>query len=398
MKLNNITKWLSEKTDLLFPDRQLYFRTNGEVRFITISQNRQLFSSVMFIGIMCWFSITTYSHIYLNDIINKKNIEVSVANSYYETLEKQYNQLKDDIQNSSQALEQRQNYLEQVLDVTKIPIGNVESVVTDEINSTNNNLSGSPDKQTRNLIRNIMLHKFYSNLKSNEIKQNKNIKLIIKDVGKKLTFVKNTLNSAGLVEEELLKHSINLPSTAQGGPFIGLISGLNATALDSNEFNELYNKKSLLNDLELVSAYLPTSTPPENYYLSSKFGTRRDPITKRWAEHKGIDMAGWHKTPIMAGSSGIVVKAGKNGSFGLYVEIDHGNGFKSKYGHLSKINVQKGDKVLDKQIIGLMGSTGRSVSTHLHYEIWFNGEPIDPLKLIKAAKNVQKIKQQKYDS
>ena len=398
MKLNNITSWLSPKVDLLFPDKQLYFRTNGEVRFVTISQNKQILSSVILIGIICWFSITTYSHIYINDIINDKNIELSAVNSNYEILEKQYSQLKDDIQSSSQALEQRQNYLEQILDVTKVTIGNIKNIITDDKNSTDNNLSDTSDKRTKNLIRNEKLEKVYSNLKSNEIKQSENIKLIIEDVDSKLAFVKSTLTGAGLIEEELLELAINLPSKTQGGPLIGFKNRLNDTILDSSEFNELYNKRSLLNDLELAITYLPTTTPPENYYLSSKFGARRDPFTKRWADHKGIDMAGWHKTPIMSGGSGVVVKAEKNGSFGLYVEIDHGNGFISKYGHLSKIKVQKGDKVSDNQIIGLMGSTGRSVSTHLHYEIWFNDKPIDPLKLIKAAKNVQKIKQQKYDS
>ena len=398
MKLNNITSWLSPKVDLLFPDKQLYFRTNGEVRFVTISQNKQILSSVILIGIICWFSITTYSHIYINDIINDKNIELSAANSNYEILEKQYNQLKDDIQSSSQALEQRQNYLEQILDVKKVTIGNIKNIITDDKNSTDNNLSDTSDKRTKNLIRNEKLEKVYSNLKSNEIKQSENIKLIIEDVDSKLAFVKSTLTGAGLIEEELLELAINLPSKTQGGPLIGFTNRLNDTILESSEFNELYNKRSLLNDLELAITYLPTTTPPENYYLSSKFGARRDPFTKRWADHKGIDMAGWHKTPIMSGGSGVVVKAEKNGSFGLYVEIDHGNGFISKYGHLSKIKVQKGDKVSDNQIIGLMGSTGRSVSTHLHYEIWFNDKPIDPLKLIKAAKNVQKIKQQKYDS
>ena len=398
MKLNNITSWLSPKVDLLFPDKQLYFRTNGEVRFVTISQNKQILSSVILIGIICWFSITTYSHIYINDIINDKNIELSAANSNYEILEKQYNQLKDDIQSSSQALEQRQNYLEQIFDVTKMTISDIKNIITDDKNSTDNNLSDTFDKRTRNLIRNEKLEKVYLNLKNNEIKQSENIKLIIEDVNSKLAFVKSTLTGAGLIEEELLELAINLPSKTQGGPLIGFKNRLNDTILDSSEFNELYNKRSLLNDLELAITYLPTTTPPENYYLSSKFGARRDPFTKRWADHKGIDMAGWHKTPIMSGGSGVVVKAEKNGSFGLYVEINHGNGFISKYGHLSKIKVQKGDKVLDNQIIGLMGSTGRSVSTHLHYEIWFNDKPIDPLKLIKAAKNVQKIKQQKYDS
>jgi murein DD-endopeptidase MepM/ murein hydrolase activator NlpD len=219
-----------------------------------------------------------------------------------------------------------------------------------------------------------------------------------KEIDQKLDSLSDTLSRAGITQEKMLELA-NLPlsTTASGGPFIE-VNSINNADLDNHAFDSLYNKRASLEDIITALEYLPIITPPEKYYVSSKFGMRRDPITKRWSNHKGLDMAGWRNTPINSGGAGIVTRAGRFGAFGLFIEIDHGNGFKTKYGHLSKLKVKQGEKVEANQLIGLMGSTGRSTSTHLHYEIWFHGKSIDPLKVLKAAKDVQKIKQQKHDA
>ena len=255
------------------------------------------------------------------------------------------------------------------------------------------------DKEARNLIRDESLDKIYVDLKHLEMQQNVTIKSMGDMVDAKLAFLKETLIKAGLTEDKIIELASDLPSStrAQGGPFIRFENGINDTVVDSSSFDVFYEKRKNLEDLEMAINYLPIITPPEKYYVSSKFGMRRDPITKKWADHKGIDMAALRNTPIKASGDGVVKRAGRNGSFGLFIEIDHGNGFRSLYGHLSKLKIQKGDKVTENQLIGLMGSTGRSTGNNLHYEIWFNGKPINPLKVLKAANDVQKIKQQQYD-
>ena len=398
METSNSIKWLREKADRYFPDRQLYFRTNGDVRFISISQNIQILFSFLLIGFFSWIAVASYNYVYVNQILDEKDGEVEVASRSYQELESQFDQLQNDIRKSASALEQRQQYIEQVLEEDEIdvaPAGDIDNsgYVDDDYDDTS-------DQEARNIIRDERLDKIYVDLKRIEMAQNKTVKSLTDKVDSRLTFLSSVLEKAGLAQQEMLDLAGDLPSSnkAQGGPFIGLVGGINEANIDSSSFDELYTKRSHLEDLEMAIAYLPITTPPEKHYVSSKFGMRRDPITRKWANHKGIDMAGWHKTPIRAGGPGLVVKAGRNGSFGLFVEIDHGNGFRSKYGHLSQVKVKKGEKVTENQLIGLMGSTGRSVSTHLHYEIWFNGKPIDPLKVLKAANDVQKIKQQKYDS
>lgn len=402
MKINNTIKWLSEKAERYFPDRQLYFRAHGDVSFVTISKKIQIFCTAIFLCFVLWFAVTSYNYVYINEILGEKDVEVETANRNYEELENQYSELKNDILKSANALEQRQQYIQQVLDEDETlnePAENFEIDDTGIIDDSSF-VDGENDKEARNLIRDESLDKIYVDLKRIEMQQNATIKSISGGVDAKLAFLTETLDKTGLSGDKILELADDLPSLtkAQGGPFIGLENGINEDAIDSSSFDELYIKRSSLEDLEMAIEYLPIITPPEKHYVSSKFGMRRDPITKKWANHKGIDMAGWHKTPINAGGDGVVLRAGRNGSFGLFIEIDHGNGFRSRYGHLSQVKVGRGDKVEANQLIGLMGSTGRSVSTHLHYEIWFNGKPIDPLKVLKAANDVQKIKQQEYDS
>jgi murein DD-endopeptidase MepM/ murein hydrolase activator NlpD len=399
LKNSNSIKWLNEKADRYFPDRQLYFRTNGDVRFISVSQKVQIFCSVLLFGYFCWITVASYNYIYISEIIGPKDGEVEVTSRNYEELENQFNQLRNDIQKSAAALEQRQQYIQQVLEEEQIEVEVGEETAFDE-NEISDDDYDDADQEARNIIREEGLDQIYVDLKRIEMAQNKSISMLSAKVDRKLAFLKETLEKAGIGEVEMLALAGNLPSSSkgQGGPFINLEGGINEDIVDSGSFDDLYIKRADLADLENAIAYLPIATPPDKHYISSKFGMRRDPITRRWASHKGLDMAGWHKTPIGAGGPGVVVRAGRYGTFGLYVEIDHGNGFRSKYGHLSQVSVKKGEKVKEKQIIGLMGSTGRSVSTHLHYEIWFNGKPIDPLKVLRAANDVQKIKQQDYDS
>jgi len=399
LKISSVIKWLSKNADRFFPDRQLYFRTNGDVRFISVSQNVQILCSTLLVGFVTWIAVASYNYVYVNEIINQKNGEVEVADRNYDQLEQQYNQLKNNIQKSAAALEQRQQYIQQVLEEDAPPSEPLPEPVISETDVVDDDYSEAEDQGARNNIRGQGLDQIYVDLKRIEMDQNNTVRAITEKIDNRLTTLQTALSNAGVGEEKMLELA-GLPSSnkAQGGPFIGIEDGINGAVVDSKSFDQLYTKKSYLEDLELAINFMPIATPPEKHYISSKFGMRRDPITKKWANHKGLDMAGWRNTPINAGGDGIVKKAGRNGAFGLFIEIDHGNGFRSRYGHLSKLKVKKGEKVTENQLIGLMGSTGRSTSTHLHYEIWFNGKPIDPLKVLKAAKDVQKIKQQKFDS
>ena len=118
---------------------------------------------------------------------------------------------------------------------------------------------------------------------------------------------------------------------------------------------------------------------------TSPFGIRMDPFVHEAAMHTGIDFRGDIGEPVHATAAGTVAVAGWSGGYGKMVEIDHGNGLSTRYGHLSEIDVAVGDKVRIGQIIGRIGSTGRSTGPHLHYETRVNGEAVNPQKFLDAG-------------
>ncbi len=154
--------------------------------------------------------------------------------------------------------------------------------------------------------------------------------------------------------------------------------------------------------LQQVDNYLKTirTIPlgrPVNGKISSGFGKRTDPVNKKKAIHEGVDIKGKRGDRILATASGKVIKAMKNGGYGNYVEIDHGNGYITAYGHMQNYLVKKGERVEQGQVIGQVGSTGRSTGPHLHYEIQLNKKPINPGKFMKVAdiSSTLKTKQKK---
>src|SRR5690606_24328399 len=140
--------------------------------------------------------------------------------------------------------------------------------------------------------------------------------------------------------------------------------------------------------LEDAAERLPFGRPAANVRTTSGFGVRFDPFNRRPALHQGQDFAGPFMTPVRATAPGVVSFAGVRNGYGNTVEIDHGDGFKTRYAHLQSFSVRPGERVAVGQRIGAMGSTGRSTGVHLHYEIWVNGRPQHPARFLRAGDHV----------
>jgi murein DD-endopeptidase MepM/ murein hydrolase activator NlpD len=119
--------------------------------------------------------------------------------------------------------------------------------------------------------------------------------------------------------------------------------------------------------------------------VTSPFGVRPDPFLGTPAMHTGIDLGGHVGEPVHATAAGTISIAGRDGGYGNLVEINHGNGLSTRYGHLSEIDVKVGQKVRTGQVIGKIGSTGRSTGPHLHYETRVNGQAVNPQKFLRAG-------------
>jgi murein DD-endopeptidase MepM/ murein hydrolase activator NlpD len=156
-------------------------------------------------------------------------------------------------------------------------------------------------------------------------------------------------------------------------------------ALSSREERLQRNYAALSDAYEEREAYLasvPTISPVAEGYFGSSFGWRRDPFNGRRVFHRGQDIVASTGTPIVAPAAGKVTRSGRLGGLGLAVYISHGHGVVSRFGHMSKIKVKRGQKVERGDVIGLVGSTGRSMGSHLHYEVLVSDKHVDPRDFI----------------
>ena len=166
------------------------------------------------------------------------------------------------------------------------------------------------------------------------------------------------------------------PRRAQGGPFVPPPKADQADGINQGQLEAM---RSLMRSL-------PLAVPLDQYQLESRFGPRRDPFNRRPSFHTGIDLSAPYMSPVYATAGGVVTYTGWRTEYGKVVEIAHGNGIVTLYGHLHRPIVSVGQRVAEHTQIGYLGSTGRSSGPHVHYEILVNDEPQDPEKFIGLAR------------
>jgi murein DD-endopeptidase MepM/ murein hydrolase activator NlpD len=190
--------------------------------------------------------------------------------------------------------------------------------------------------------------------------------------------ISDALESAGLPVDA------DFGNGGVGGPLVAVDNPIGF----ETKVRELDEALDLLERMKKEAQRLPIANPAPGRAISSTFGVRKDPLLGTPAHHSGMDFRAPVGAPARASAAGTVVKAGWNGGYGRMVEIEHSNGFTTRYAHLSKIGVKEGQVVSRGQEIGRVGSSGRSTGPHLHYEIRRDGEAIDPLRFLKAGKKV----------
>ena len=170
-----------------------------------------------------------------------------------------------------------------------------------------------------------------------------------------------------------------------GGPYVPVTLAANAGSFERQLFR-IKIARSHIDRLTRTLGAVPIRKPLlGDIDMSSTFGVRSDPFGRGPAMHSGVDFRGDPGDPVRATAAGKIVSAGWNGGYGKMVEIDHGNGFTTRYGHLSEISAKVGQSVHAGQIVGRVGSTGRSTGPHLHYETRIEGDAVDPQKFLRAG-------------
>ena len=149
-------------------------------------------------------------------------------------------------------------------------------------------------------------------------------------------------------------------------------------------FKQLFTSWKKMEAPAAATVAIPSTQPVKGTSLTSGYGVRSDPFRGRAAMHAGIDLAGPLGTPIYATADAIVGRSEWAGGYGNLIELNHGRGIQTRYGHLTRSNVRSGQKVTRGQLIGYMGSTGRSTGSHLHYEVRIDGKAVNPIPFMEA--------------
>jgi murein DD-endopeptidase MepM/ murein hydrolase activator NlpD len=181
------------------------------------------------------------------------------------------------------------------------------------------------------------------------------------------------------------------PKSGTGGPFVAALPPFNATAFD----RQLYSVKIARAEIDQLSRSLvniPVRRPVAGEgEIVSGFGVRIDPFLSRPAMHTGLDFRAEVGDPVLVTAGGTVRVAGWSDGYGKMVEVDHGNGFATSYGHMSEIDVKVGQQVKTGQSLGKVGTTGRSTGPHLHYETRIDGEAVDPQRFLSAGGKLAEV-------
>jgi len=174
------------------------------------------------------------------------------------------------------------------------------------------------------------------------------------------------------------------PEGAGEGPVVPALDAMldSMDAQIDDRRRQLTALQNLIMTRELARQIVPGGRPVESGYISSLYGQRTDPFDGNLANHNGIDFAGAPGTQVLAVADGIVSQAGVDGGYGRMVEITHGNGYATRYAHNAKLLVKPGQTVKRGDPIALMGSTGRSTGTHVHFEVLRDGRTMNPLSFV----------------
>ncbi|MBR1544941.1 MAG: peptidoglycan DD-metalloendopeptidase family protein [Alphaproteobacteria bacterium] len=408
----------------VFKERVLIANKNGKFTYYRFSPALQSICFLLFFGMIYWTLFTTRIYLLNVDTLKNKDTQIIDARNKFNKVVADINAYKDTISEINKKLEISNNNIVNLLEkdekLTKLEKDTLVKnrlLLSTELNYANDKLNSFAKgitwanidtkepyyRTTKNeLERNVVLNEnVYLKKQNNTLEKTLSDMKQLQDnlinkvqilADNNINDIENVLSKVDIVLSQVhLKNRNNLIKKVQqedgeglGGKYIPL---KNIDLIDEDldlKFKNANLKVNLWEGLSKAKTMLPLGAPVKKIRITSPFGIRPDPFFKTPAMHTGIDFGGKEGTPLYATSAGKVIQAGPRGDYGLAVEVDHGLGFTTLYGHLSKITVQKGDIIEEGTKVGLAGSTGRSTGPHLHYELRHNSHILNPYAFIKV--------------
>ncbi len=365
-----------DRLRIWFPDREFIMRSQGQVRFVRISSRLQMAGAALVVVLLLAWLLTMASMAISQYSATRDRLALLDREAKVTSAESRVSSYRKGLDSVASDLEKRQDVLE------KMTSAHLGSLPTDV--KPGETVSDSSSEAARTIDKVSAAVPEAAGLARIEARQLAYVEKLTRYADRRAASASATISKLGLNPGTMLAAIDD--RSAQGGPLFSL-----ATSADGSldpRFQRLGISLARMDALERGLQGLPQVLPASLEYISSGFGYRSDPFTGEGAFHAGLDFKGPIGAPIYAAAKGVVSFAGVRSGYGNCIEISHGNGLLTRYAHMSAFRAHLDQPVAAGQVIGAIGSTGRSTGPHLHFEVRVNDQPVNPKPFLEAAPHV----------
>lgn len=369
---------LRDRLKALCPEREIFLRSGGQVKFIRISRRTQLaVAGGVSAALIGWAGVTLFM-IAGNASVEQQRATLVQQGKSVATAASKVEGYRKSVEDLAQDLEARQDFMDGLYK-THFGAEDGKDAGADLIGADKGDKTDRPDTK-------VSMAPEAAPLVRLDERQRRFALLLTHAVERRADKAAAAIRSFGLNPDKLARSA----ARAQGGPFVPWKGDKGAL---TGELEDLADAMSRMEFLERSLLTIPSGQPTGSPMLTSSYGYRRDPFNGHAAFHAGLDFPGRYGQPINAAADGKVSYVGQRQGYGNVVEVEHGNGIMTRYAHLSRFASRVGQKIARGDTIGRMGSTGRSTGTHLHFEVRLNGQAVNPRPFLEARKDVLQVQQ-----
>ena len=358
-----------------FPEREFIMRSEGHVRYLRISSRLQMTVAAIAAGLLlAW--VATMASVAIGSLLDRYNAK-SLLNREAKVVsaENRIAAYRKNVDAVAVDLDRRQLFIEKMV---KSYVGDLPADA-----KASETVSDSSKESAKTVDKVSMMVPEAAALAQVEARQLAFAERLTRFADRRSAAAEAAMRKLGLNPERMLASLED--RSAMGGPFISLSS--NAGSVDPR-FRRLGVSLARMDALRRGLEGIPQVIPAAANHITSGFGYRADPFAGQAAFHAGLDFKGPTGAPIFSAANGKIVFVGRRPGYGNSIDIDHGNGLHTRYAHMSAFRARAGQLVTAGQVIGAVGSTGRSTGPHLHFEVRLNGQPVNPRPFLEVAPNV----------
>jgi len=359
-----------------FPEREFIMRSEGHVRYLRITSRLQMTIAAIVAGLLlAW--ILTMAAVAIGSLLERRNA-ASLLNreAKVTSAENRIAAYRKDVDAVAGDLDRRQAFIEKMV---KTYVGDLpaDAKAGETVSDSSAEASKTVDKVSATVPEAAPLAEV-------EARQLAFAERMTRFADRRSATAEAAMRKLGLSPERMLASLED--RSAMGGPLIALLPF--AKGSFDPRFRRLGLSLARMDALQRGLQGIPQVIPAAGRHISSGFGYRNDPFAGSAAFHAGLDFKGPIGAPIYAAARGKIAFVGRRPGYGNIVEIDHGNGLRTRYAHMSAFRARAGEPVRAGQLIGAVGSTGRSTGPHLHFEVRIHGQPVNPRPFLEVAPNV----------